>query len=409
MGGESTGSVWNLYPKGVCDLMRVLLVHNAYGKFSGEESVVAAQAMLLQTKGHDVLGYNRSSAELSSLADRFKAFFAGICNPKAARQMRKLLTEFRPDIVHIHNLFPLISPSVLPECHEAKVPVVMTVHNFRLICPNGLFMSRGRICERCSGGREYWCILRNCEVSVPKSIGYALRNSVARKKRYFVDNVTIYAALTEFQRTKMITEGFKAETIVVIPNMVDIQSPCGANGIGDYVGFVGRVSPEKGVNVLIEAAKKLGSIRFRVAGDFIRKPRIIQDIPSNVECCGFLQGKDLNIFRQQMRFVVMPSIWFETFGLVLAEAALYGKPVIASRLGAMAEIVDDGVTGLLFEPGNAEDLAEKIRYLWDRPELCRKMGQAGREKALREYSPQRYYERLMAVYEKAMALGPGLC
>lgn len=379
--------------------MRVLLVHNSYGKFSGEESVVAEQAQLLEANGHEVLRFERSSAEIHNFRDKIRAFFAGIYNPASARKMRGIMRERRPDIVHIHNLFPFISPSILAECRKAGIPVVITVHNYRLVCPNGLHMSHGQICEKCSGGKEWWCVLRNCEGSFFKSFGYALRNYIARTLRLFHDNVTIYACLTEFQRQKLIDAGFQGSRIVVIPNMCNVRGSEPSTN-GEYVGFVGRISPEKGIDVLLRCAEMLKHIPFKVAGDL--ESGICKSAPPNVEFCGFLQGDDLDMFRQRMRIAAMPSIWYETFGLVLAEAASYGKPVIVSRLGAMAEIVEDGKTGLHFEPGNSEDLAQKIQYLWDNPDICKEIGHAGRAKVLREYSSKKYYQRLMNVYNKAL-------
>lgn len=385
--------------------MKVLLVHNAYGKFSGEESVVAAQASLLRANGHEVLRFDRSSSELRSLTSKCKAFLAGIHNPVASRKIANIIDKFCPHVVHIHNLFPLISPAILPRCRRAGIPIVMTLHNYRLNCPNGLHMTRGQVCERCYGGREWWCLLRNCEDNFFKSLGYALRNYTARVRRMFHDNVTMYACLTEFHKQRLIESGLPESRISILPNICNLK-PDNPSSVGNYIGFVGRVSYEKGIDSLLQCAKILGHIPFHIAGDDSRYPRISANAPSNLCFRGFLAGDELNLFRSQMRIAVMPSVWYETFGLALAEAALYGKPVVASRLGAMAEIVDDGRTGLLFEPGNVEDLAEKIRYLWDRPYLCKKMGAAGREKALREYSAEKYYERLMAVYEKAITLGP---
>jgi len=388
--------------------VRICLVHNQYGSFSGEEAVVEGLSGLLHAHGHEVYRFLRSSAEIPNMRlGKVRALLTGLHSPVSCRKMRQVLRERRPDVVHVHNVYPLISPSVLRICRRAGVAVVMTVHNYRLMCPNGLHLSRGEVCERCLGGREYWCVLRNCEGSLPKSLGYALRNWVARKRRMFLDNVTMYAALTEFQRQRLIAEGFPAERIAVIPNMVSATDGQVEPRLGDYVGYVGRISPEKGVAHLLSAARRLTDIAFKAAGSYDRMPHLPGDAPANFEFLGQLGAERLNGFYSQARMLVLPSTWFEGFPMTIAEAMVRGKPVVCSRIGGLQEIVDDGVTGLLFEPGNVEDLAEKIRYLWDRPDLCRKMGQAGREKVLREYLPEKYYERLMAVYEKALALGPG--
>jgi len=385
--------------------MRVLVIHNKYGRFSGEEAVVEGLAELLNVHGHEVVRFVRSSAEIPNMRlGRVRALFSGVHSRSSCRRMRRMLQECQPDIVHVHNVYPLISPSVLRVCREAGAPVVMTVHNYRLVCPNGLHMTRGEVCEKCRGGREYWCVLRNCEGSLPKSLGYALRNWVARKRRAFLDNVAMYAALTEFQRQRLIAEGFPAERIAVVPNMVACDGCAVGEETGDYVAYVGRISPEKGVRHLLSAARRLPDVAFKAAGGYDRMPHLPGEAPANFEFLGQLGTERLNGFYSRARMLVLPCTCFEGFPMTIAEAMVRGKPVVCSRIGGLPEIVDDGVTGLLFKPGNAEDLAEKIRFLWDRPDLCRKMGQAGREKALREYSPEKYYKRLMTVYERAIAL-----
>jgi glycosyltransferase involved in cell wall biosynthesis len=387
-----------------------MILHNAYKAYSGEEVTVEKQVRLLRHGGHEVIPYWRSSAELSQLRlGRLRAFAAGIFAPRSRREIRRLLTQYSPTVVHVHNLFPLISPSVLPEVRRQGVPVVMTVHNYRLACPNGLHMSKRTllVCERCRGGKVYWCVLTNCEADVCKSIGYALRNWVARAFSLFLRNVAIYMCVTHFQRQRLIEEGFPAERIVVLANMVEDPGMApDVNTAGTYVGYLGRVSPEKGIDTLLAAAGKLPHIPFQVAGSYDSTSPLLHHVPRNLQLLGFLNQQAAHSFLLGTRLVVLCSTWFEGCPTVVVEAMMAGKAVVASRIGGIPEIVDDNVTGLLVCPGDAQDFAEKIRYLWDRPRLCRQMGQAGREKALREYSSQRYYERLMAVYEMAVAVGP---
>jgi glycosyltransferase involved in cell wall biosynthesis len=268
-------------------------------------------------------------------------------------------------------------------------------------------MTAGKVCQRCRGGREYWCLLRNCEGSIFKSLGYALRNWTARKRRSFLANVTIYAALTEFQRQMLIDEGYPAERIMVVPNMASGAEIAASDALGSYVGFVGRVSPEKGIETLREAASLLPDVPFKIAGDYEPSSRLVNGAPPNLEFLGYLGGQNLSEFYQQARLIVLPSVCYEGFPTILPEAMLHGRPVVASRIGGLREIVADGVTGLLCEPGDASDLAGKIRQLWDSPEACRRMGSAGRDKALDQYSPEKYYQRLMAAFARAMELGPG--
>lgn len=382
--------------------MKICLVHNEYGTFSGEEAVVASQIQLLEEHSHEVCQFSRSSAEITKMKlGKLQALCSGIYNPFSVRSFRCFVSHEKPDLIHVHNLYPLISPAILHVCKEFSLPVVMTLHNYRLMCPNGLFMVNGTICEKCCGGKEFWCFFKNCEENLGKSLGYALRNYVARIRKSYLDNVHVFAALTDFQRQKLIQEGYPSERIKIIPNMSQPVSTTGRKPLGDYIGYVGRISPEKGVNDLLKAASKHPHIDFQAAGGYDKAPELVDKAPQNFHFRGHLPYDTVGTFMAKSRVIVLCSIWYEGFPMILVEAMLRGRPVIASRLGGLPEVVDDGVTGLLFEAGNAEDLAEKIQYLWDNPELCRKMGEAGREKALREYTPDVYYERLMDVYQEA--------
>ncbi len=167
--------------------MKICLVHNEYGTFSGEEAVVASQVGLLEKHGHTVCQFTRSSTEIPQMKfGPLQALCSGIYNPFSVQSFRRFLSDLRPDLVHIHNLYPLISPAVLHVCKEFSLPVVMTLHNYRLMCPNGLFMVNGTICEKCRGGRELWCLLNNCEGNLGKSLGYALRNYIARIRKSYL-------------------------------------------------------------------------------------------------------------------------------------------------------------------------------------------------------------------------------
>jgi len=188
--------------------------------------------------------------------------------------------------------------------------------------------------------------------------------------------------------------------------MVRPGDPPSEGRLGGYVGFAGRVSPEKGIDVLVSAARRCPQIQFRFAGNYNLMPSVLRKAPGNCAFLGQLGPRDMTDFYAASRLVVVPSVWYEAFGLCAVESQAHGRAVICSRIGALPEIVVDGETGLCFEAGNADQLAEKIRYLWERPGLCREMGMAVRERVLREYSPGRYYERLMAAYEKAVTLGP---
>jgi glycosyltransferase involved in cell wall biosynthesis len=247
------------------------MIHNAYGRFSGEEAVVQSVVALLRGNGQEVAEFSRSSEDIPRMwLGRLRSLASGVHSRSSCKAVRVMLRQEKPDVVNVHNVFPLISPSVLKVCRDEGVPVVMTVHNYRLICPNGLFMTRGEICHRCAGGREYWCVIRNCEGSLAKSFGYALRNWVARKRRAFLDNVTMFMALTEFQRQQLVSEGFPADRIAVVPNMTSVEKSSVDGELGEYVAFVGRISPEKGIATLRHAAENLPDVPMRAAWSHFR-------------------------------------------------------------------------------------------------------------------------------------------
>jgi len=376
--------------------MRIAIVHNAYGKPSGEEVAVETHIALLQARGHEVVRFQRSSAELETMTlGNARAFFTGIYNPAARRAFARFLDREQPDLVHVHNLFPLISPSILAECR--RVPTVMTLHNFRLICPNALLLRDGRICHDCLGGHEYRCVLHNCERSFPKSLGYALRTAFVRR-RSLLGNIRRFICLTAFQRDLFVREGFPAEKMAVVPNAIPqawLEASRGEACLApttpssdQFVGYVGRVSPEKDVPTLLEAARRLPDVPFKIAGSYWRMPEQIRNTTPNVEFVGHLEQDALRDFYRRMRVLVFATRCYENFPVTLLEAMAQGIPVVCARIGGLPEIVE----GAFYEPGNADDLAAQIRESWNR-------GVSGRAKALRDYHPDVVMRKLMTVYD----------
>jgi len=383
--------------------MKILQVHNSYRFYGGETVIFEVTSRILADKGQEVFTFERDSNDVRGLREKMCAFAAGIYSRSAKKAVSLILRTEHPDVIHVHNLYPLISPSVLVACREAGVPVVMRCPDYRLICPTRWFFSQGRICEACTGGHEYWCILKNCRKNLSESIAYALRCMTARKFRFFQDNITCYVPPTEFVKNRLVEAGFPEERITVLPNVVSIPDSAVDPGNGCYIAYAGRISPEKGIETFLASARRTG-LPVSLAGDHSQMPDLLRTAPTNAQFIGYLSRDQLVAFYRNARFLVVPSICFEAFGLVAAEAMSHGLPVIASRIGGLPEVVQDGITGLLFEPGKVEELADKMKQLWGNPTLCRKMGQAGREKVIREYNEDVYYERLMTVYDRALAM-----
>lgn len=368
--------------------MKILLVHNNYGKYSGEEAVVDKMATMLQSLGYDVAQLRMSTEGLrDSTVGKIKGFVAGIHSPAGVRAMREALRREKPDVVNVHNLYPFISPAALRECKRAGVSVIMTVHNFRLICPTGLFMRDGGPCEYClTKGNEWGCVKFNCENSLLKSVGYAARNAVARIKRHYIDCIDKFACITDFQRRKLIEAGFPAEKITVIPNSMDAEVAEELK-TGDYVAFCGRLSREKGIDLIIEVARRHPEIPFKLAGA-ARDMDLIENLSENVELMGYLSGNDLQEFYNNARFFVMASRCYEGFAMAILEGAAYSKPMIAPDHGGFTEIIGTGddAIGLLFEPGNAEALEAAVIRLWNDETLTRSLGLKANEKLKARYS-----------------------
>lgn len=363
--------------------MKILVVHNDYGKYSGEEAVVDRMIADGRRAGIEIETLRRTSKfSRESFFGRVRGFIAGIYSFSGRRMMREALRTFRPDIVHIHNLYPFISPSVLPLCRKAGVPVLMTVHNYRLMCPTGLFLRDGKPCENClRNGNERDCIRYNCEHDRFRSLGYALRNTVARRWRLYLDNVDYFCCVTDFQRKKLIEAGFPPEKLKVMHNFVKYEEPEAPNAETDawgtgYVAYVGRLSYEKGYDMLLEVARRHPEIEFRFAGTL--RDKLEEELPSNVILCGVLQSERLARFYENAAFLVIPSRCYEGFPMVLLEASSHSRCCVAPNHGAFPELMTDPesgkVGGMLFNPCDIDDLEHSITTLWNNKTQATELG-----------------------------------
>ena len=382
--------------------MKIVIVHNKYGKYSGEEAVVDAQIKLLESNGHQVITYFRSSEELETMSNaKLKAFFSALKNSKAIHDIEQILEKHQPDLVHIHNLYPLISPAILPVIKKYNIPIVMTVHNYRLLCPNGLFFTKGNICEKCTGvGKELNCITNNCEASLFKSTGYALRNFWARNRKYYSSNIDSYFCLTEFQKNKLVTNGFDAEKCTVIPNFYDreILDLDYSFKKRNYVAFAGRLSAEKGLPILLAAAKKLPHINFQLAGEMRDGYEKELDIPKNVILRGMLNRTEMKEFYTNARIYLHTSICYEGFPMVFPEAMAHKLPIIAPNMAGYPEVATENENALLFEPKNSIALAQLLARIWDDETLLMRLSLNGFAKVTKKYNASHYYALLNKAY-----------
>lgn len=380
--------------------MKILYVHNEYVRPSGEEHAAGELVSLLKEHGHEVRWFTRSSAEIAdSTSGKIKALIAGIYNPFSAKQLAKVLDEYKPDIVQVQNLYPLLSPAIFRPIKKRGIPVVMRCPNYRLFCPTGLSLDpQGKVCERCWNGSNLNCVVRNCMGSRLKSTGYAMRNSFAQLTKMIRNNVDAFIVQSEFQKQKFISQGIPADRIGILAGISPNIRITAEGNLGKWVSFVGRVSPEKGIDEFIEAAKLNPDIPFRVAGNIDINYEVPHLLPENLEFVGFKKGDDLDRFYIDSRIIVVPSKWYEGFPNVIVRGMLHQKPVITTNIGAMQSIIDNEENGLLVPPGNPSALADAINQLYNNEDLCQEYGKKGYHKAITSYSRQQIYETLISIY-----------
>jgi len=391
--------------------MKILVVHNVYQQRAGEEAVTGAEARLLGANGHVVVRYERHNDELQGRGalSGIGAAVETIWSSRSFREMATLIEKERPDVAHFHNTFPLISPSAYYACARAGVPVVQTLHNYRLLCPAAKFRRDGKVCEACLGRNVAWPgVAHGCyRGSRPATAAAVAMLAVHRGMGSWQTKVDIYIALSEFARRKFIEGGLPADRIVVKPNFVagDLAARTQPGG---YVLFVGRLSEEKGPQLLLSAWRGMpAKIPLRIAGDGPLLEKLSREIVESslapIELVGRRTPDEVRALMHSARFLVFPSMWYEGFPMTIAEAFAGGLPVVASQLGSIAEIVQDGVTGLHFEPGSATDLAAKVEWAWNHPEELARMGRAARAEYEAKYQPSTNYDMLMDIYRVAIA------
>ncbi len=389
--------------------MRVISIFNRYQNRGGEDEVFELEAKLLGEHGHDVTLMTEDVHDPHGLIDSARVASDAIWSRKAYAKIEALLKEKNPQLVHVHNTFPTISPSIYYACRQAGVPVVQSLHNPRLLCPAATFHRDGHACEDCLGKLLPWpAIFHGCyQKSRARTSVVAAMLTAHRYLGTWRELIDTFIVFTEFYRRKFIQGGPPGDKIVVKPHFVD-PDPGLKSGRGDYALFIGRLSREKGVHTLLDAWKRLKDIPLKIRGKgpllgevqafAAQNQRRIEVLPTRLvpqEWAGLMRGA---------RFLVWPSEgYYETFGLVAIEAFAFGIAVIASRTGAMGEIVADQRTGLHFTAGDADDLASKVAWAWAHPVEMEMMGQNARREYKEKYTAERNYEMLIDIYRETIA------
>ncbi len=406
--------------------MRILLANKYWYLKGGAERVVFETKKLLEANGDAVSAFAmRDPKNEASPWERFfvsEVVTSGKASVKeslrtagrmlwsfeAKRKFGKLLDEAKPDVVHAHNIYHQLSPSILSAAKARKVPVVMTLHDYHLVSPNYGMFDGGQVVEP-DVRHPYWDTFRRKLVdgSSAKSALSAFEGWLHRALGAY-DHVAKFVVPSAFAKAKMLAYGIEEKRLEVVPHFIDLEGRVPRYESEARVVFVGRLSAEKGVDVLMRAMKEVRGLTCAIIGDGPEKARLValaEELElENVETLGALYGADLDREIARAKAVVIPSRSYETFGLTALEAYAYGKPVIAARIGALPEVVREAKTGLLFEPGDHRDLAAKLNWLAGEYARAAAMGREGRRVAETEYNPGLHLGRIHKVYKEAIGM-----
>ena len=387
--------------------MKIVIAHNYYQQRGGEASVFEAECTLLENHGHQIIPYTKDNHQINEISSKISLALNTHWSTQSYKELKTIIEKEKPDIAHFHNTFPLISPSAYYACQEMGVPVVQTLHNYRLMCPAAIFLRNGNICEDCMGKNfAFPGILHKCyrdsRVQTAISASTVLFHRIIRTWHNQIDR---FIALTEFAANKFIEGGIPAEKLAIKPNFIDNQNIVQTEP-SDYCIFIGRLSPEKGINQLIQVWKNFPDQKLKIIGSGPLEnelKKLVRDYQlDNVEFVGAVKIEEVLKLLSYAQFLILPTQVYETFGRVIIEAYSCGKPVLASQIGAIEELILDGKTGLLFDPTNLEDITSKVEWIITRPEQTRLMGQNARLEYEQKYTPEANYEQLMDIYNFAI-------
>lgn len=383
--------------------MRILCVHNQFQRYGGSDAVFAADEQMLAQHA-DVATYTRHSGEITSASPLQKLRFGvdALYSWRTVREITKLVERFRPDIAYVHNVYPLVSPSLYDVLYRLRVPSVHIMHDYRLFCPNSRFYINDHICESCKLG-NYWAAVR--QRCVRENVAYSALYASSlylNRKLGLSDKIGGYICLTEFTKKLLLQSGVPEDKLYICPNYID-TSAYTPQFDGRYVLYLGGLYRDKGVMTAARACAQLPHIPFKFVGtgdaeeelrDFVSSRRL-----SNIDIIGFKAGQEKLDYLRNSRFTIVPSHFYETFCLVVVESFASGKPVVASANGSLPYLVQPHQTGLLFEPQNVDDLVAKVRWMYDRPDQIESMGRNARKVVETEYDSRMRYPSLKAIFK----------
>lgn len=409
--------------------MKILQVNKLFYPRSGAENSVLRLCALLENYAHQVIPFGMSheknvrpgyaedfvenieyDKEVNSSI--FRKLFLGlkvIYSCEARKKITALIARERPDVAHIHKFNNTLTPSILYALKERGVPVVQTFRDFRTVCPNyNLYdFNRSMICEACKGHKYYNALIRKCQKSsYLVGLNIAIESYMYNFMKTYEKTIDLYICTSRFVMGKMVQFGIDKNKMVHIPNFLDPAQYTPEYGSEGYILYFGRIEKHKGIKTLLRSMKYVKSSKLVVAGQGSYLDELIayrkENAIDNVMFIGHKEGNEMKQIIRNSLFTVIPSEWYEPFGLVIIESFASGKPVIGADIGGISELIEDGNDGLLFEAGNADILTDKINYLLDNRKLVKEMGRNARKKVEEKYNPDLHYERLMEAYQRVL-------
>jgi glycosyltransferase involved in cell wall biosynthesis len=409
--------------------MKILLVSNFYYNRGGDCTYLLYLKNLLEMRGHKVIifsmdhpqnfatensrhfvSYINYDEEVKSktISSLFKVLNRTIYSHEARRKIEELILEERPDIAHLQNIHHHITPSIFYVLKKHNVPIVWTLHDYTVICPNTSFLSHGRICEKCRKRRYYWPLILRCKKNSFGASAMAAFETFMHRILGVNDLVDIFIAPSRFLEDKLIDYGFSKDKIRHLNNfLIDGPVPYEGENISDYYLYVGRISEEKGIKTLIDAASENNSYKLKIIGTGPLLEEMVSYAKSkkeknSTEFLGYKKHEEVLSLLSRCRFVVLPSEWYENYPYSILEAFSFAKPVIGARIGGIPEIIKNWETGLLFDPGDSEDLSLKIRFFIDHPDKAEELGRNAKQFIDQEINADKHFDKLMSVYRDVL-------
>jgi len=385
--------------------LKIFVIHNHYRQPGGEDQVFEAETKLLESNGHEVFRYEMSNEHIAEM-NATKLAKSTVWNSLVMKDLRNLIRKEKPQIAHFHNTLPLLSPGAYYAAKTEGIPVVKTLHNYRMFCLNGLLFRDNKVCELCM---NRWVpmpgLIHACYRSSYKaSLAVTAMLSAHKLLRTWDRSIDLYIAPSEFAKQKYIQSGLAEHRIFVKPNFM-FTDPLKGKGDGQFALFVGRLSPEKGVQVVISAWEKCGHrIPLKIAGDGPEMKKIVKQDNRHIEILGWQSHSQILQLMESASFLIFPSVWYENLPMTIIEAYASGLPVIASNMGSMPSLIDPGRTGLLFKPNDPDDLADKVSWVLDNPENLDRMRVYARSEFEEQYTSEKNYHLLMEAYKKGIAI-----